>query len=200
MTMGFKAISEEFRRLRRRYGLIALPGRVLRKTWQRLMRNKHYVSVHGHGATIFPMPDKLRIERYVREQDIPSSVLEQVTVEEGNSFVHFMRREFANHGVLWLCYMDGEIIAYQWSRVGKYIRQWFVSLSNADVLIFSTVTFPNWRGRGIGPAMMGHIIANEVHDQGVTYIDCKEWNTPAIRAIDKAGFTRIGLTNPLASR
>jgi RimJ/RimL family protein N-acetyltransferase len=40
-------------------------------------------------------------------------------------------------------------------------------------------------------------IRNELAPPGRAYADCKVWNKPAIRCIEKAGFRRIATKHPL---
>jgi GNAT superfamily N-acetyltransferase len=172
-------------------------GQILRSAWRRIAQNKNHVFIRRRGASMQPLPAGLRIERCEQERDIPPQWLSFIRARKGESYLQVMRREFAEHGVLWLAIMDNELAAYQWSRLGKYTPRWFVPVGENDVLIFATVTMERFRGRGIGPAMMCHIIATETPICGEAYVDCAVWNHPAVRFIEKAGFQRIATLKPL---
>ena len=199
-----KRIYKRFDELRSRYGLWRLPWRAMlrafravRKVWRHLARNRQYVFAYQEGAPTLPGPDSLRVERYVREQDIPKEYTEQLVAEGISLLLPTWRRGFARHGVLWLGLIDGHVVAHQWTRLGMHIPRWYIPLRDEDVVIFAVGTLPRWRGRGICPAMMRHIIASEARGQGRAWVDCSEWNAPSIRAIEKAGFRRFAVKKPL---
>jgi ribosomal protein S18 acetylase RimI-like enzyme len=173
---------------------------ILRGAWRRIAQSKNHVFVRHRGGTMPPLPAGLAIHRFDQERDIPPRWLEFIRARKGEGYLQIMRQEFAEHGVLWLAIMDEQVAAYQWSRLGRYTPRWFVAVADNDVLIFATVTMEGFRGRGIGPAMMCHIINSETALCGEAYVDCAVWNRPAIRFIEKAGFHRIATLTPLPPR
>ena len=184
-------------RCRRRNGLLALPRQAVLKAWRHIFRNRHCVYIRDmESVSTLSCPD-LTIEKFLSERELPQKYFKQLTVEEGRCFADVMHQEFANDGVLWLGFVSGQVAAYQWSRQGGHIKNWFVSLNAEDVVIFSTVTFPPHRGRGISPSMMRHIAHQGMDDDGRVFVDCKVWNVAAVRGIEKAGFRRIGIMPPL---
>ena len=174
-----------------------LPRLLIRKLYRRIFCNSNYVYVcDGKPKCVTPVPE-LRIVSYQTEQNLPASILAQLIEAEGQSFVDIIRREFSRHGQLWLGLQDDRVAAYQWTRLGRHVQNWFVELGDRDLVIFNTATLPRFRGQGINPYIMGYIIERHVETGGRVFIDCKEWNTPAIRANEKVGFRLIGKLRPL---
>jgi len=105
--------------------------------------------------------------------------------------IELMQRELADHGVMWMALFDGKLAGFLWSRKGKFIPRWFVPLAEDDLQFFAASTFDEFRGRGIAPALMRYIMQHEMNGRGTAYVDCAQWNKPAARFFEKAGFTRI---------
>jgi RimJ/RimL family protein N-acetyltransferase len=61
------------------------------------------------------------------------------------------------------------------------------------VVISHSVTIPEYRGKGLYPAILKEVI-HELADQGFKrfYIDCADWNRPSNRVIERIGFSLIG--------
>lgn len=197
MTLtGTQDLWDRLLRFRRRHGVLRLPGAVLRAAWRRLFQNRHHVYV----CTALPDDAECRltldIAPFSSEPDIPPDLLRQLRREEGELFVRTMRKEFSQHGELWLATVSGEVVAYQWTRLGKHIPKWFVELDEWDTVIFNGATLPRFRGRGIAPAMTTHIARQCLQAGGSAYLDCKVWNAPANRAFQKPGFRRIATRPP----
>ena len=189
---------ERIVRFVRRHGVAAMPRTTALLVWRRLFADEHFVfSLHAEPFQLRQVVDGLLIQRYGTLEEIPGRHFQQLMAEEGSVLLQQMNREFADGGVFWVATLEEHVVAYQWSRRGFQVERWFVPLEADDVVIFATVTFPQWRGRGIGPAMMQHIIANELAGRGRAYVDCKVWNKPAMRGIAKAGFTCMGRMQPL---
>jgi hypothetical protein len=84
--------------------------------------------------------------------------------------------------------MGEDIAGYQWSIRGYFLKRWFVNLDPDDLVIYGAVTFNAFRGRGIHPATIRHIIETEATDDVDVYCDATEWNVVAQRNIEKSGF------------
>jgi len=96
-----------------------------------------------------------------------------------------------------LALLDGRLAGASVSRRGDHFKRWFVPLRPHDVVIFRNRTLPDFRGRGLCPALMRHVMAHELAGDGRAYIDCRVYNKPSICSIEKAGFRRIATMKPL---
>lgn len=98
------------------------------------------------------------------------------------------RRELAENAVLWIASMDGYVASFLFTRKGQYFKNWFLELRPDDVVLFRMRTTENYRGRGLAPSLMRHAMHNCVAPPARAFIDCRTYNKPSIRAIQKAGF------------
>lgn len=94
---------------------------------------------------------------------------------------------------LWIGSFDGQPAIVSWTRSGKQSTDFFFPLTDDCILIWQTVTFQKFRGRGIFSILLQHIIKT-MCDQGIeiVYCSCRDFNYPSMNAIVKAGFTFIG--------
>jgi RimJ/RimL family protein N-acetyltransferase len=156
--------------------------------------NKNYVFVYKGATPMFLMPGWLDIKRYEKKEEIPPEFLNQLFTYFGKDvFSNELHRKFSEHAVLWLGIVKGDIVSSLWSRSGLYISNWYVPLNDKDMLIYSIETFPEWRGKGIAPAMQNHVIRKELPAGGKVFMDCKIWNSSSHHAIEKAGFACMGI-------
>lgn len=55
-----------------------------------------------------------------------------------------------------------------------------------------------FRGRGLFPSLMRHVMHEALAAGGHAYIDCRVYNTPALRSVAKAGFVGIATMRPIS--
>jgi RimJ/RimL family protein N-acetyltransferase len=102
-------------------------------------------------------------------------------------------RLFEEGAILWVGRFKGQLANVGWSRTGDRVRLWFFPLAPHWVVLSHFLTLPAFRGRGLYPHMMRHIVA-ELAAGGCNrfFIDCADWNLPSVQGIRKAGFKQIG--------
>jgi len=185
--------AQRLMRFVKKRGLTALPGTVITNTWRALFGKAHLcfslTSESFRKTLIIP---GLTVEKCDSEADIGDTRLQEVLAEEGEEYLAQIRQNFATGAVFWLGLIDNRVVAYQWTRRGSKTKRYLVNILPQDIVIYATATFPQWRGKGIYPAMMQYIIEKELAGHGTAYVNCKVWNKPSIRGIIKAGFTQIG--------
>lgn len=71
-------------------------------------------------------------------------------------------------------------------------------MEDEDIVIFRVRTYPRFRGRGIAPSLMCHAMSELLAEGGSAWIDCRIYNKPSIRSIEKAGFDRVGTMRPMS--
>lgn len=81
---------------------------------------------------------------------------------------------------------DGEII-HSSIRVGKCPK--FPFLKKGEYEIGPCETAPDWRGKGIYPTVLQHILKES---RATCYMIVREDNASSIRGIEKSGFLKIG--------
>ena len=94
---------------------------------------------------------------------------------------------------LWVGYLNGEFANITWTRTGDKIRSYFFPMTPECVLVSHSVTIPEYRGRGLYPAILTEVI-RALADQGFKrfYIDCTDWNQSSSRVIERIGFSLMG--------
>ncbi|MBN1491124.1 MAG: GNAT family N-acetyltransferase [Phycisphaerae bacterium] len=163
------------------------------------MHNRNYIFVHEESeADTLSMPEELRFARYATPESIPPEQLYALKEAQGDVHVQEHLRWMRQGAVLWVAVLDGKIAGSQLCCLGRHLRRWFVPLQDHDLIIFRVNTVSEFRGRGISPLMMRHIITHEAKGGARTYADCKVYNRPSIRSIEKAGFRRIATARPLS--
>ena len=70
-----------------------------------------------------------------------------------------MRQRFALGATLWLFKQDGEVAAYGWTLIGQNSRAALCPAgAECDAHLFDFFVLPKFRGRGINPALVRHIL------------------------------------------
>lgn len=104
------------------------------------------------------------------------------------------------NAVLWNMATLGKVKAYVVCENEKIIhfsyvawgREKFRFLNTGDIEIGPCWTHPDYRGRGIYPAVLSHIIQKELAGGGTAYMIIHETNEASQHGVAKAGFTKNG--------
>ena len=186
-----------FGRALRQQGVLPLLTRRASVSFNRLFRSRLCVWVWRPDLPLVAASDVVRIERYSAANQLPPPTQQELVNGDNPGFTARMHEEFSEGGVLWVGYVEERVAGYQWSRRGQFVENWHFELNERDVLIYSTVTFHDFRGLGVGPAIMSNICRQEVASSGRAWADCMVWNKPAIRFIQKTGFEKAAERKPL---
>lgn len=179
------------------YGLIPFVKQRISKTFNRIFRARLCVWVWKHGERLADVSKDVKIVQYRSADELPGEVHRALVAGDSDTFTSRMREEFAEGGILWVGFLGTRVAGYQWSRTGNFVEKWHFELNDRDVLIYSTVTFHDFRGRGVAASIMSQICRDEVGPDGRACADCMVWNTPAVRFIKKTGFTMVAERKPL---
>lgn len=181
----------------RRDGIVASICSIASGKFNRIFRARLCVWVWNAGEGLADAPVDVEVIRYSSVDAVPQRIIDELIAGDTATFVPRMQEEFNGGGVLWVGLIDGKVAGYQWSRTGDHVQNWHFDLSDRDVLIYSTVTFHEFRGRRVARAVMAAICRQEVSAGGRACADCMVWNTPAVRFIEKTGFTKVAERKPL---
>lgn len=184
-------------RLVRQEGLFPLVTRRVSAACNRWWRPRLYVWVWRPGDPLSPPHPTLNVERFSAPHELSPTLLAELIENDGPDFTARMQEEFDEGGILWVGLWDGRPAGYQWSRRGTCVTGWHFELTERDVLVYSTVTFPEFRGKGVGPGIVSELCRREMEEGGRICADCMIWNTPAVRFLQKAGFTAVAIRPPL---
>ena len=104
-----------------------------------------------------------------------------------------MNERFAARAELWLVRCQGIITAFGWTIKGRTMEPHFVPLAADDVHLFDFFVFPEFRGRGLNPALVGQILqALSRENLKRAYIEAAAWNEPQLASLKKTPFRRLG--------
>jgi GNAT superfamily N-acetyltransferase len=138
---------------------------------------------------------QIAVERFDRLDQISPDQMEKLAKQKGGIelLVAELESFFTRGGVFWLIRCDGEPAGYHWSVRAGLHNFCFFPMTERDAVLMSSEIFPEFRGRGLNPAMIQHVL-QELTNEGITrmYISCKIWNHANQRSIPKTSFRKIG--------
>lgn len=176
-----------------------LPVKVRRKLqwyYRRWFQYRCHVYVHRG-----PFPPEQRsdctFQRYERFEDVPLSLRDAIVANRNSKELDIDALEIKDNAVMWVASCDGVPATIVFTRRGRHFRRWFLPLQDQDVVVFRLRTYPPFRGRGLAPSLMRHVLHESVKDGAAAYVDCRVYNQPSIRSITKAGFECIATMKPI---
>lgn len=182
----------------------ALCTRILKKgrrewvqVWRRLFRNRHHVYIWDETCAPPAEVSGLSVVGCECEADLPEDFLRILEQRQGQRGLDTLRNEFRKRSILWLGTVDDEPVGYIWTRRGSGYSRWFIPLNDDDLVLFAMVTMPDWRGRGIAPALVRNLFSNRPSEESKLYGDIPVWNKASIRVSEKAGFRRFATMKPI---
>lgn len=179
--------------------------KVWRRAWRRcaatlnrIFRRRNHVYRYERGPSL-GCPG-LIVDRYDRPEAVPEDARRAVSRWGGEQAWVWDIREMNEGAALWIGRLNGAVASAWMSRPGSLFRAWFVPLRVSDLVLFRGTTGPEFRGRGVSPAMMREIVARALPLGSDAYVDVAVHNAPSIRAIEKAGFRRIATLRPISRK
>ena len=101
---------------------------------------------------------------------------------------------FAANAELWLLREQGTIAACGWTLKEKTMEPHYFPLQPGDVHLFDFFVFPEFRGRGLNPALVGQILA-ALGGEGLkrALIEAAAWNQAQLASLKKTPFQQLGV-------
>jgi len=115
----------------------------------------------------------------------------------GSGFIEEYRRTLSSGAVLFTVVEGSRPVTVLWAKPAAQIKSWYVALMPGDVVFYGWYTVPSHRGKGLIGACIAAAAAY-YESRGATRVlaDVKVWNTPSIRAMERAGFKFLLETKP----
>ncbi len=170
--------------------LIRKIGRRFRKYYRHFFCHQNYIYKHDGPYEIKERTDS-SFEFYDDYDDIPENVIADISANNNQRRLATDKLELTENATLWVAFVNGHVATTVFTRKGEHCRRWFVSLQPDDVIIFRLHTRPQFRGRGLAPSLIHHAAHSSTSAFGNVFIDCRTYNKPSIRCIEKAGFKCI---------
>jgi GNAT superfamily N-acetyltransferase len=135
------------------------------------------------------------VTAHATRADVPDAFVEELAKRKGGRPVAeaLLQHFFDKRGVLWVAAIDGRPVGYHWTIQSGIDGFFFRPLVTDETVIYAADVFPEFRGRGIWPALVRRTF-RELRNQGARrfHICCKEWNKASHRVIVKCGFAFRG--------
>ena len=196
--MGKYKIASRFIEYYRRHGVLETCARIWlameRAVWRGGLilfysASDEIPEAEGNNQTI-----PLEIEQIHREEDIPDLALKRILQHWNERLMkRHIKERFEKGARLWLAKVEKDYAGFGWSIVGTSIEPYFFPLSNSDAHLFNFHIFPEYRGNGINPLLVNHmllVLKNEKINRAL--IETNTWNKAQIRSLEKTYFHKLG--------
>lgn len=186
----------------KRYGFFATARRARLALNRALFSNSQvvfYCDLNLDRLPQVPLPSFLRIERKREYSDLSPQDLHDMTsfwnpvLAERNILERLSKR-----ASLWLIKSGDQLAGFGWTLRGATIEPHYLPLAGDDVHLFDFHVFPEYRGRGLNPLLVTHILQSVAGESAVrAFIEAAEWNGPQLSSLTKTPFQRLGLARKL---
>jgi ribosomal protein S18 acetylase RimI-like enzyme len=181
----------------RRHGLAATVLRFQIGVKRKLFAGRmavFYCDLDSRYLSQVSLPAGCTVQRITALRDLAPEHLRQMT-EYWNPEIarkHIIER-FAKGASLWLLKFNDQLAGYGWSLRGSTIEPYYFPLGSEDAHLFDFYVFPDYRGRGINPSLVRHILLALASEQtGRAFIEAAEWNDAQLTSLAKTQFRRLG--------
>lgn len=141
------------------------------------------------------MPEGLRVDRLRNSTELSEQDLREITSFWNPTLACRNIQERFNKGAsLWLIKSGTKVAGYGWTLQGRTVEPYFFPLGKDDVHLFDFHVFPRFRGQGINPHLVTHILRNlSTMGRGRAFIEAAEWNQAQLSSLRKTRFRCLGL-------
>lgn len=187
-----------FRSYQRRHGLAATVrrgGLALRRALFARRMVVFYCDLAKQNLREVAVPSHLKIGRLVAESEVSKLDFDAMCSFWNPKLAqHNIKERFAKGASLWLIKSESSLAGYGWTLQGRTIEPYFFPLGADDVHLFDFQVFPQFRGRGLNPILVGHILRSLARDcSGRAFIEAAEWNEAQLSSLRKTPFRRLGM-------
>jgi ribosomal protein S18 acetylase RimI-like enzyme len=109
-----------------------------------------------------------------------------------------MKERFAKGASLWLIKSNSRLAGYGWTLAGRTVEPHYFPLGTGDVHLFDFHVFPQYRGQGMNPLLVCHILSRVACEAASrAFIEAAEWNQPQLSSLSKTPFRCLGQARKL---
>ena len=200
--MGISTSISRFSDYYRRHGLRATIGRMgvaLKRAFFSGRSVLFYCDLARLTAPPADLPSFLKVERKRSPAELSPEDLEGMTSFWNPKLAtRNMKERFGKGASLWLIKSRDSLAGYGWTLWGSTVEPHYFPLGPDDVHLFDFHVFPQYRGRGMNPFLVTHILrslATEGADRAL--IEAAEWNQAQLSSLLKTPFRRLGQARKL---
>jgi ribosomal protein S18 acetylase RimI-like enzyme len=109
-----------------------------------------------------------------------------------------IKERFGKGASLWLIKSEGKLAGYGWTLQGGTIEPHYFPLGPDDVHLFDFYVFPQYRGRGMNPFLVTHVLRSLASEgAGRALTEAAEWNQAQLSSLSKTPFRPFGRARKL---
>jgi ribosomal protein S18 acetylase RimI-like enzyme len=153
-----------------------------------------YCDLSGQTSWPADLPSSVEIERKSNEAELSPKDLHEVIDVWNPKLAHRnIKQRFDRGASLWMIKSDGRLAGYGWTLQGSTVEPHYFPLKHDDVHLFDFHVFPQYRGQGLNPLLVTHILRNlAVECGGRAFIEAAEWNQAQLSSLMRTPFRRLG--------
>jgi ribosomal protein S18 acetylase RimI-like enzyme len=154
-----------------------------------------YCELSGQTSLRTDPPSSLKVEKKVSEAELSPHDLQEMTSFWNPKLARqHVKERFGQGASLWLIRSGGKLAGYGWTLQGRTMEPHYFPLGQDDVHLFDFHVFAQFRGRGINPFLVNHILQILAAARaGRGFIEAAEWNRAQLSSLAKTPFHRLGL-------
>lgn len=181
----------------KRHGLRATAERAVQAASRALFSRRmvlFYFDLGDEIPGLSAMPAHITLERKKSEHDISPGDLERFLSFWNPELAALQIKERFRQGAsLWLLKVDGTIAGYGWTLRGTTMEPHYFPLGQNDEHLFDYYVAPSYRGRGLNPLLVNHILHRLAEGAGRrAFIEAGEWNVAQLASLKKTPFRQLG--------
>jgi ribosomal protein S18 acetylase RimI-like enzyme len=185
-----------------RHGFVAAIRRAALAARRALFSNRSvvfYCDLARQSAPRADLPSFLKVERKKSSAELSPEDLQAMTSFWNPKLAHRNIKERFDLGAsLWLIKSHDRLAGYGWTLQGGTVEPHYFPLGQDDVHLFDFHVFPEYRGRGMNPFLVTHILESLATARaGRAFIDTLEWNQAELSSLTKTPFRCLGRARKL---
>jgi ribosomal protein S18 acetylase RimI-like enzyme len=196
MAMGTSTPISRLRAYYSRNGLAATFWRAGLAVRRALFSNRmalFYCDLSGEISPPVDFSNLLKVKRKRGVAELSPQDLQEMTSFWNPMLARrHMKERFGQGALLWLVKSEGRLAGYGWTLQGQTMEPHYFPLGQDDVHLFDFHVFPQYRGRGMNPFLVTHILQSlAMAGVGRAFIEAAEWNQAQLSSLTKTPFRRL---------
>jgi GNAT superfamily N-acetyltransferase len=153
-----------------------------------------YCDLSTLSSSTADLPSSVKVERHTNQTELSPHDLQQITSFWNPKLARRKIKERFELGAsLWLIKFEDNLAGYGWTLQGRTVEPHYFPLAADDAHLFDFQVFPEYRGRGVNPLLVGYILRSLTAErQGRAFIEAAEWNRAQLASLGRTPFRRLG--------
>ena len=158
-----------------------------------------YCDLATQSSPTADMPSNLKVERIKNQTELNAQDLKEITSFWNPKLARRnIEERFELGASVWLIKVEDNLAGYGWTLQGRTVEPHYFRLGMDDVHLFDFHMFPQYRGRGLNPALVSYILRGLAAEcRGRAFIEAAEWNRAQLASLGRTSFHRLGSARKL---